>query len=254
MHREMGMNVVRLWGGNGGAARGLWDAADEQGVLIFQEFWQSGVSALMITRSYHVSESWVGIGYLQDNNGRWAGSQSWPLDHPGYLLAAADTMRMARGHASLLLYNAGNEIFPPNETWAPTPLGALAQDLDPRGTPFEWSSMGNISEWWLPDKVSLMEIVLLVVCIIESICTLRLIVQILAPKDGNYGINDERVYFIRNPGLANSTMPIAFQPEIGNTAHPDFESLARMFTPDVSALLSTLVMSSPFKSLATMDF
>lgn len=30
MHREMGMNVIRLWGGNGGAAQGLWDAADEQ--------------------------------------------------------------------------------------------------------------------------------------------------------------------------------------------------------------------------------
>ena len=30
MHREMGMNVIRLWGGNGGAARGLWDATDEQ--------------------------------------------------------------------------------------------------------------------------------------------------------------------------------------------------------------------------------
>lgn len=62
-------------------------------------------------------------------------------------------MRSARGHASLLLYNAGNEIFPPNETWAPAPLSALADELDPRGTPFEWSSMGNISEWWLPDKV-----------------------------------------------------------------------------------------------------
>lgn len=70
MHREMGMNVIRLWGGNGGAAPGLWDAADEQasvhcefdrsrevpltllpraqGVLIFQEFWQSGVSAVVL--------------------------------------------------------------------------------------------------------------------------------------------------------------------------------------------------------------
>ena len=36
MHREMGMNVIRLWGGNGGAAKGLWDAADELGVMLFQ--------------------------------------------------------------------------------------------------------------------------------------------------------------------------------------------------------------------------
>ena len=69
------------------------------------------------------------------------------------MLAAADTMRSTRGHACLLLYNAGNEIFPPNETWAPVPLSALAESLDPRGTPFEWSSMGNITEWWIPDKV-----------------------------------------------------------------------------------------------------
>ena len=51
MHREMGMNVIRLWGGNGGAARGLWDAADEQGVLVFQEFWQSGVRHLALRSS-----------------------------------------------------------------------------------------------------------------------------------------------------------------------------------------------------------
>jgi hypothetical protein len=206
MHREMGMNVLRLWGGNGGASRGLWDAADEQvsgcgvacgsfrtlrrtrgrligvrwrearvmaspglvsspskrsagsssvqGVMIFQEFWQSGVSRNGSDCLAHLqSQPYVHHTVSQDNNGRWAGSQSWPLDHPGYLLAAADTIRMARGHASLLLYNAGNEIFPPNETWAPAPLSALATNLDPRGTPFEWSSMGNITEWWDPEKV-----------------------------------------------------------------------------------------------------
>lgn len=170
----------------------------------------------------------------QDNNGRWAGSQSWPLDHGGYLLAAADTMRFARGHASLLLYNAGNEIFPPNETWAPAPLSALAEELDPRGTPFEWSSMGNISEWWLPDKVRWRGVK---VWSTKKSLPLpnarRSFPQILAPQDGNYGINDERIYFGRNPGLKNSSMTIAFQPEVGNTAHPDFESLSRMFSPVV---------------------
>ena len=89
----------------------------------------------------------------QDNNGRWAGNYSWPLDHAGYLLAAADTLRMARGRASVLLYNAGNEIYPLDKCWAPAPLRTLAEQLDPRSTPFEYSSMGNFSVEWDPSKV-----------------------------------------------------------------------------------------------------
>ena len=49
LHAAMGMNVMRLWGGHGGHARHLWDAADEQGMFLFHEWWMSG-----------------------DNNGRWA--------------------------------------------------------------------------------------------------------------------------------------------------------------------------------------
>ena len=58
----------------------------------------------------------------------------------------------------------------------------------------------------------------------------------LAPQDGPYGILDERRFFERNPGLFyNGTradnVPVAFQPELGSTSCPEYESLARFMSP-----------------------
>jgi hypothetical protein len=47
-----------------------------------------------------------------DNNGRWAGNASWPLDHALYGAAVTDTARRLRGHASVLAHVGGNELFP----------------------------------------------------------------------------------------------------------------------------------------------
>jgi hypothetical protein len=70
---EARMNVLRVWGGGVYQPPAFYDAADELGVLLFHEFWMSG-----------------------DNNGRWAGEYAWPLDHAGYLAAAAATVRGSR--------------------------------------------------------------------------------------------------------------------------------------------------------------
>ena len=43
------------------------------------------------------------IAVAGDNNGRWAGNYSWPLDHGLYLDAARDTVSMLRSHPSILL-------------------------------------------------------------------------------------------------------------------------------------------------------
>ena len=83
-HVRAGFNVMRLWGGSGGHPQALWDAADEAGILLFFEFWMTG----------------------DDNSpakGGAGANASAPDDHAGYIEAARDSLRAARGHASLLL-------------------------------------------------------------------------------------------------------------------------------------------------------
>ena len=48
MHMEMGMNLIRVWGGGITERPELYLAADRLGMLVMQEFWMTG-----------------------DNNGRW---------------------------------------------------------------------------------------------------------------------------------------------------------------------------------------
>ena len=89
MHKDMGMNLIRVWGGGLTERPEFYEAADQLGVLVMQEFWMTG-----------------------DNNGRWAGDNDWPLDHSLYLSCAADVMKMLRNHPSLLFWCGGNELLP----------------------------------------------------------------------------------------------------------------------------------------------
>ena len=41
MHAEMGMNLIRVWGGGFKPRPEFYDAADELGVLVMQEFWMT---------------------------------------------------------------------------------------------------------------------------------------------------------------------------------------------------------------------
>ena len=192
MHREMGMNTMRLWGGHGGHPDALYEEADRQGILLFQEFFMTG-----------------------DNNGRWAGSFANPSDHALYLRAAEDTIRRLRGRASLLLWCGGNELFPfalspPSDILAGL-RDALAR-LDIARTPFIQSSMGGDEA----HNYSGFDPALA-----------------LAPTDGPYGVLEPRSFHVRNPGKRNTSLAVAFQPEIGSSATPEFESLARFLSPSV---------------------
>ena len=197
MHQVAGMNLLRLWGGSSGHPPALYEAADELGMFVMFEWQMSG-----------------------DNNGRWGGSYDYPLDQPLYLRAAADTIRMTRSYASLLLYCGGNELYPLNQSPPASiraGLPALLAQLDPRQTPYVQSSMGSTygsgNPQFDPDLT-------------------------LAPLDGPYGILDERDMFTRNPGLYYSgvradKVPIAFQPELGSMSCPEYDSLTRFMTADV---------------------
>lgn len=81
MHRDMGFNLIRVWGGGLTERPEFYEACDELGVFVMQEFWMTG-----------------------DNNGRWAGSYQWPLDHSLYLSCAKDAILMLRNHPSLLFW------------------------------------------------------------------------------------------------------------------------------------------------------
>jgi mannosylglycoprotein endo-beta-mannosidase len=110
LHKEMGMNLIRVWGGGLAERPEFYDACDELGMLVHQEFWMTG-----------------------DNNGRWGGNDSFPDDSSSYLLNAKHSILQLRTHPSLLLWCAGNELDPegenPNPDIAPY-LAGLVQLLD----------------------------------------------------------------------------------------------------------------------------
>ena len=45
MHAAMGLNLIRVWGGGLAERPEFYDAADELGVFVMQEFWMSGERA-----------------------------------------------------------------------------------------------------------------------------------------------------------------------------------------------------------------
>jgi mannosylglycoprotein endo-beta-mannosidase len=200
MHKEMGMNIIRVWGGASTERPEFYDAADELGMLVMQEFWMTG-----------------------DNNGRWAGSNDWPNDHPLYLSCVVDMMRMLRNHPSLLFWCGGNELLPPKGTagWQMDlidhKLRSLVSELD--GTRFYIpSSMGTYKEGTHNNSFS------------------------LAPSDGPYNILDPQKYY--TAGAGGGTVDaggditgggIVFQPETGNIATPTYASMQRFLSPKVVA-------------------
>jgi hypothetical protein len=120
MHRDAGLNLIRVWGGGIAERDAFYDAADELGVMVMQEFWMTG-----------------------DNNGRWAGSYAWPLNAGVYLANARDTVLRLRGRASLLFWCGGNELYPIEESPPPrieAGLRAFVRLLD-GSRPYVASSM-----------------------------------------------------------------------------------------------------------------
>lgn len=98
-HRDMNLNLVRVWGGGITERPEFYDACDKYGLLVMQDLWMTG-----------------------DCNGRWddpfkaedtTARRNYPDDHSLFLASAAGQVLMLRNHPSLALWCGGNEIRPP---------------------------------------------------------------------------------------------------------------------------------------------
>ncbi len=98
-HRDMNLNIIRVWGGALTERPEFYDACDRYGLLVMQDFWFSA-----------------------DCNGRWRDAlkaddqwtrRKYPDDHSLVLESAEDMVKMIRNHPSLAAWCGGNEIPPP---------------------------------------------------------------------------------------------------------------------------------------------
>ncbi|MGM9476703.1 glycoside hydrolase family 2 protein [Pedobacter sp. GSP4] len=112
-HKDMNLNLIRIWGGAILERPEFYKACDKYGLLVFQDFWFSG-----------------------DCNGRWVDPmkkddqwtrRNYPDDHNLVLTAIEDQIKLIRNHASLAFWCGGNEITPPEDILAP-----LKNDILPR--------------------------------------------------------------------------------------------------------------------------
>ncbi|WP_207423127.1 glycoside hydrolase family 2 protein [Desertivirga brevis] len=104
-HRDMNLNLIRIWGGALIERPEFYEACDKYGLLVFQDFWMSG-----------------------DCNGRWLDPlkkedqwtrRKYPDDHNLFLESAADMIKMVRNHPSLAMWCGGNEMTPPDDILVP---------------------------------------------------------------------------------------------------------------------------------------
>ncbi|MBE7170809.1 MAG: glycosyl hydrolase [Williamsia sp.] len=129
-HRDMNLNLIRIWGGALLERPEFYEACDKYGLLVFQDFWMSG-----------------------DCNGRWNDRMKlesrtvrrlYPDDHGLFLRSVADGIRLIRNHPSLAIWCGGNEITPPDDI-----LKSMKDSLFPRldGTRyfFEYSNSDSMS-------------------------------------------------------------------------------------------------------------
>ena len=95
-HRDMNLNLIRVWGGALTERPEFYEACDKYGLLVMQDFWGSG-----------------------DCNGRWIDPmkkddqwtrRQYPDDHQLFIESAADMIRMIRNYPSLAIWCGGNEI------------------------------------------------------------------------------------------------------------------------------------------------
>lgn len=98
-HRDMNLNLIRVWGGALVERPEFYAACDKYGLLVFQDLWMSG-----------------------DCNGRWMDPmkkddqwtrRKYPDNHALYVASVADQVKLVRNHPSLAIWCGGNEIPPP---------------------------------------------------------------------------------------------------------------------------------------------
>lgn len=104
-HRDMNLNLIRIWGGALTERPEFYEACDKYGLLVIQDFWFSG-----------------------DCNGRWLDPlksedqwtrRKYPDNHNLVLESAVDMIKMIRNYPSLAIWCGGNEIMPPHDILIP---------------------------------------------------------------------------------------------------------------------------------------
>jgi mannosylglycoprotein endo-beta-mannosidase len=100
-HRDMNLNLIRIWGGAITERPEFYNACDKYGILVFQDLWITA-----------------------DCNGRWRDRMKkedqktrrlYPDDHGLFIQSAIDQVKMIRNHPSLAFWCGGNETTPPDD-------------------------------------------------------------------------------------------------------------------------------------------
>lgn len=105
LHRDMRLNLIRVWGGALTERPEFYDACDRYGLLVMQDFWNSG----------DCNGRWPDPKKLDDQETR----RKYPDDHGLFVASAADQIKMIRNHPSLAFWCGGNEITPPEDILVP---------------------------------------------------------------------------------------------------------------------------------------
>ncbi|GAB3562072.1 hypothetical protein GCM10027578_03840 [Spirosoma luteolum] len=104
-HRDMNLNLIRVWGGALSERPEFYDACDKYGLLVMQDFWGSG----------DCNGRWVDPAKKDD---QWTRRQ-YPDDHGLFLTSAIDQIKLIRNHPSLAIWCGGNEITLPQDIMTP---------------------------------------------------------------------------------------------------------------------------------------
>lgn len=127
-HRDMNLNLIRIWGGALTERPEFYEACDKYGMLVIQDFWFSG-----------------------DCNGRWVDPlkaddqwvrRQYPDDHDLVLESANDMIKMIRNYPSLAMWCGGNEIKPPHNI-----LVKLKETLDKLDGTRWFADYSNSDQW-----------------------------------------------------------------------------------------------------------
>jgi len=118
-HRDMNLNLIRVWGGALMERPEFYAACDKYGLLVFQDMWGSG----------DCNGRWQDPMKLDD---QWTRRQ-YPDDHALYIKSIEDQVKMVRNYPSLAIWCGGNEITPPEDI-----LTALRDTIMPQLDSTRW--------------------------------------------------------------------------------------------------------------------
>ncbi|WP_200975575.1 glycoside hydrolase family 2 TIM barrel-domain containing protein [Echinicola sp. 20G] len=118
-HRDMNLNLIRIWGGALPERPEFYEACDKYGLLVIQDFWMSG----------DCNGRWLDPKKKED---QWTRRQ-YPDDHSLFIESAKDVVKMLRNHASLAIWCGGNEITPPADI-----MHAIKEEILPEYDGTRW--------------------------------------------------------------------------------------------------------------------